>query len=331
MKQDPANFNGGAVIYMPGYNHYKPISVSNKNVPPYLLDNRFADWHIYKLFTVHEHRTTLALDKQIESLRKLVVGLKEKGFKRVVVTGQSAGGWMALKAAADIPEVDGILAATPSKYGSKTNDKGSNNNLFNQSTDATLQLLRKIKNKQVVLAFFKGDPWEPTERGREVEAALGDTDLPHIVINHPKGIYGHHGAWSKAFTEMYTECLNNFFMGQQIEEGSCRKEGIETAEYDTGDIDLSKIPNKEMRLSSEAYKAFKEIYWPKPVLEDGTYAYKFFAYSPGAGVWGWGRSSGGDKPRWRAFTKAMDSCSSRAGDFGCKIYAIDNRVVGSQS
>jgi len=318
----------GAFIYMPGYSHDKPIPRSNTSVPTYLEELNKAGWHTYKLFIVHEHRSTLTLDNQIEALRELVIDLKDKGFKRVIVAGQSAGGWLALRAAVDIPEVDGILAATPSKYGSKVDNKGSSNNRFNQSTDATLRLLRRVRDKQVMLAFFDGDPWEPADRARKVQALLTETGVPHIVIDHPKGIYGHHGAWSETFKKLYSSCLNLFFKGKVIAKDGCRKGGVELADFDPGDIDVSKLTSWEMSISEEALQVYKKDYLPEPLLSGGKYAYKFFAYSQGSETWGWGRQYKGVKPRTRAFEEALSKCHLKSADSKCQIYAIDNQVVG---
>lgn len=318
----------GAVIYMPGYDNDRPIRKSNSQVPPYIRNLESVRWRAFKLYIVHEHRSILTLDKQIETLRKLVVDLKNKGFQRVILTGQSAGGWLALKGAADIPEVDGILAATPSKYGARVNDKGSDNNRFNQNTDATLQLLRKVRSKQVALAFFDGDPWEPAERAREIEAVLSQSKLHHIIIDHPQGVYGHHGAWSEAFRQLYSSCLDRFFLGGLVTKEGCRANTVDVKAFDPGDIDRSKLPNKKMRLSASALKAFNEKYWPLPVLEKGTYAYKFFAYAQGGDEWAWGRATGGIQPRNRAFKQAIKNCERKTNRSNCKIYAIDNRVVG---
>lgn len=318
----------GAVVYMPGYSPDDPIEETDGSIPGYLKRLHEMGWHAYKLYTVHEHRSVLTLDKQVEALRRLIQGLKQRGFKRVILTGQSAGGWLALYAAAYAPEVDGIVAATPSRYGSRVNNMGSGNQSFGQSTGATLRLLRKVRDTRVVLAFFDGDPWEPAERAGQVEALLARTGLRSIVLDHPEGIYGHHGAWSEAFRDLYTECLDRFFQGENMTEASCRAPGVALQEHDPGKIDRSLLADGTMRLSPAALKVFMEKYRPLPVIDKGTYSYKFFAYSRRVGGWGWSRAVGGKTPRKRAFEEALRRCELYDNKGGCRIYAIGNQVVG---
>jgi pimeloyl-ACP methyl ester carboxylesterase len=116
--QDEASVLGasraqGAVIWSHGRSLQKECSMVP--TPDYISAFSAAGWDTFRLNrpsiidNLSDSATTLAQEAE---------GLKHRGYRRVVLAGQSFGGFISLIAAGRSDAVDAVIATAPAAYGS---------------------------------------------------------------------------------------------------------------------------------------------------------------------------------------------------------------------
>ena len=196
----------GAVIYLHGRTENKDSYGGNP--PLYLKMFVKAGWDVFRL----NRRFTADVEDApvLGRLQTEAEGLRGKGYKRVVLAGQSRGGWLAIAAASRGQVIDAIIATAPGVYGDSTHDR------INRSAEAIYAALRSIRSPtRVALFYFDGDPREDVIGGRAEPSrrALRSAGVPHIVVDRPDGFDGHFAAWHPLFARRYGECLLSFAGG----------------------------------------------------------------------------------------------------------------------
>src|SRR6201999_178836 len=95
----------GAVIW----NHGRSINTedSDSPTPPYLRVLRDAGWDVLRFDRLRDGDT---LTGSTRRLVELVAQVKRKGYRRIVLAGQSFGAFIALMAADSSEDVDAVVA-----------------------------------------------------------------------------------------------------------------------------------------------------------------------------------------------------------------------------
>jgi len=142
-------------------------------------------------------------------LRTQLTALRVSGYRRVVVGGQSRGGWTSLQMLDTAGLADAVIAISPAAHGA-----GSDGNLLGQSDDLR-RMVDSVPPSAVRLALvqFEGDVFtsDPEVRLRLLEplrAKIGAL----LVIDRPPGFVGHYGGEMPAFAPLYANCLLRFVM-----------------------------------------------------------------------------------------------------------------------
>ena len=160
----------------------------------YLMRNQ--GWDVFAF------KRTVASQAPLQEARELehqVAMLKEKGYRRIVLAGQSAGAWISLIAAGGSPDVHAVIALAPAHYGTERPYVGMNGS-------ALYDYLDGIKNTRVMLAFFKDDPYDPGGRGPRSQEILTAHGVPHLVVDQPAGFSGHGSGESGLFYRRFSDC-----------------------------------------------------------------------------------------------------------------------------
>ena len=177
---------------------------SESQTPLYL--SLFADqgWDVARF-----NRPRL-IDKLADSTADLtarVHALRAQGYSRIVLAGQSYGGFIALGVAQNNPDVDTVIATAPAAYG----------NFFDsyESWEANRSMLDKLlkgvgEHTRVALAFFHGDDYDPGGRGEQARALLTAAHTPFMLIDQPRDLVGHLAANTGLFVRRYGSCLVTF-------------------------------------------------------------------------------------------------------------------------
>lgn len=138
--------------------------------------------------------------------------LRARGYRTVVVGGQSRGGWNALQALSVPGLADGVIAVAAAAHGS-----GGSMNLSGQ-TDQLRRIAREAASPAARVAFvqFALDPFVADNEGRA--AIMRDVLAPRVgavlVLDRPEGFTGHSAGNQWQFGDRFGPCLVAFVTGQ---------------------------------------------------------------------------------------------------------------------
>jgi pimeloyl-ACP methyl ester carboxylesterase len=207
--QDEASLLGaaraqGVVIWSHGRSLQKECSLVP--TPDYISAFRSAGWDIFRL-----NRPSIidTLPDSAAALAGEAESLKHRGYRRVVLAGQSFGGFISLIAAGRSDAVDAVIATAPAAYGS------AQSNPFGYSLNAArlYDLLGAVRHARVALFFFDGDIFDPGGRAPIADEILRTRGLAHLVVDRPAGLPSHWASISPAFASQFGPCLVAFATG----------------------------------------------------------------------------------------------------------------------
>jgi pimeloyl-ACP methyl ester carboxylesterase len=207
--QDAASLLGGeraqgAVIWSHGRSLQTECSLAP--TPEYIGAFRAAGWDTFRL---NRPRTADTQAASGAALAEAADALKHRGYRRVVLAGQSFGAFISLIAAARSDAVDAVIATAPAAYGSAQSNPGG----FEQNATRLYDLLGAVRRARVALFFFEGDVFDPGGRGPMVDRILAAHGLTHVVVDKPAGLPTHWAAAGAAFATEYASCLVAFAAG----------------------------------------------------------------------------------------------------------------------
>lgn len=191
----------GALVWSHGIN---PAGGSEARLAPTAaFVARFVDdgWDVFRFNRERKaeepQRTATALVHYVRELKRL-------GYRRIVLAGQSAGGWISLMAAGQSLDVDLVIANAPAYYGTLL-DGG--NFYFRMNASVLYYHLEHITHGRIIVSYFADDPFDPGGRARATDQILRADGVEHLVIDDPPGLHGHVAGSSMAFAWRYADCL----------------------------------------------------------------------------------------------------------------------------
>lgn len=153
------------------------------------------------------HPNSDSRDRAAGWLEDSLKDLRQRGYKMIVVGGQSRGGWNSLQMLTHAGLADAVVAISPAAHGS-----GGSTNLTAQYDDLR-QLVGEVPASSTRLAFvqFQGDPYAGDLAGRHalierLRSRLGGL----LILDQPEGFAGHFGGGTAAFASRYGQCLLRF-------------------------------------------------------------------------------------------------------------------------
>ncbi len=163
-----------------------------------------AGWDVLR-FDRHPGDDTLPA-----SLARLTGGLpalRAAGYRQVVLAGQSRGGWQAIMAAAENPDlVRAVIATAPAAHG----ESGRPNN-HGAALDDFRRLLAGLPAAapRLLVALFDGDDYDPDPERRAVvvETLARDRAAPSLVLWPQQEIRGHNDVGDWRFTRLFGGCV----------------------------------------------------------------------------------------------------------------------------
>jgi len=170
--------------------------------PFYLEALALSGWDVYRL---NRHSSEDATRLGAPALAERADALRAEGYRRVVLAGQSVGGWQALAAAARTDAVEAVVATAPAGHGKRgVSDK------WRLNASKLYGLLETMHPARVMLFFFAGDDFDPGGRGKEAAAILKARGLRHVIVDSPPGLRGHDVASSAGFAREFASCIAAF-------------------------------------------------------------------------------------------------------------------------
>src|SRR6202035_1800993 len=220
----------GAVVW----NHGRAINTEDSDTPtpPYLRVLRDAGWDVLRFNRPRDGDTLTASTRR---LAELVGQLKRKGYRRVVLAGQSFGAFLALMAADASDDVDAVVATAPAAFGSFDEFYES----WRLNAIRLYPLLERVKRARVMVFFFHGDDFDPGGRGERSRAILSEHGLGFAVVDQPAFLVGHWASSTGLFLRRFGRCIRDFVDADTLQgELICRPAWGET-------------PSAELRLPDE--------------------------------------------------------------------------------
>jgi dienelactone hydrolase len=220
----------GAVVW----NHGRSINTedSDSPTPPYLRVLRDAGWEVLRFNRPRDGDTLTASTRR---LVELVGQLKRKGYRRIVLAGQSFGAFLALMAADSSEDVDAVVATAPAAFGNFDEFYDS----WHLNATRLYPLLERVKRARVMLFYFHGDDFDPGGRGEHSRAILAGRQIGYSVIDQPAFLAGHWASSTGLFLRRFGSCIRDFLDAEKIE-------GERVCEPAWGES-----PSPEMRLPDE--------------------------------------------------------------------------------
>jgi len=142
-------------------------------------------------------------------LADTLTDLRQRGYKRIVVGGQSRGAWNSLQMLQTAGLADAVIAVSAAAHGS-----GGSTNLSAQYDDLR-QIVSDTPSAPTRLAFvqFEADPFAgDLDRRRALIERLRPRLGGVLIIDRPDGLRGHFGGQTVLFADKYAACLVHFVM-----------------------------------------------------------------------------------------------------------------------
>lgn len=214
----------GLVIWNGGYDPGRNPLVKTIPLVQYFAE---AGWDAYNL----QRSTAVMGDHTPGVIITAIERAREKGYRRIILMGQSRGAYASIQAGAWHGNVHGILPLAPAGFG----DYGKSGQ-WRENHFAVRQLWESYKGSQIRVAagFFTGDDWyetkEPHVRGPYAKKRLTELGIPNFIIDQPAhpGMQGHTGGTSWQFARRYGPCLEHFF--ETGENPGCADDDAATAQ-----------------------------------------------------------------------------------------------------
>lgn len=163
-------------------------------------------WDVIKLNrnNLGETSRDLSLARAVERNEAEIRAQLARGYRKVVVAGQSFGGYISLETAAGSSNVFGVVAMSPgvtSRFGVDRLD-----------TSITERLIADIKARRLALVFPQGDAlFDNRVRGPGALRVLASRPAPYLLIDETAlAISGHGGGTGGRFALRYGPCLTDF-------------------------------------------------------------------------------------------------------------------------
>jgi tetratricopeptide (TPR) repeat protein len=139
--------------------------------------------------------------------------LKAQGYARLIVGGQSWGGWTSLVLSTEpgLP-LDASLLIVPACCGWTVAANFRDRELKADNTTLFNQLITRVRYPTVAV-FFQHDKGEVADRGPWARQSLGRSGVANLVIDHPDGLFGHGAGWLPAFDYEFGDCIAVFLLG----------------------------------------------------------------------------------------------------------------------
>ena len=182
---------------------------SQSPTPSYLHALRDDGWDVMRFDRLSRGDT---LTDSTKRLIDHVAALKHKGYKQVMLAGQSFGAFLSLMAADGSTDVDAVLATAPAAYGSFDDFFDS----WRLNATKLYPLLEGVKRARVMVFYFHGDDFDPGGRGERSREILAQRGLGHAVIDQPAYLTSHWAASTGLFLRRFGSCIRDFANNEKL-------------------------------------------------------------------------------------------------------------------
>ncbi|MCA3383104.1 MAG: alpha/beta hydrolase [Roseomonas sp.] len=144
-------------------------------------------------------------------LRSDLAELRRRGYRHIIVAGQSRGGWNAIMVLDRPGLADVVIAIAAAAHGRGADARNDSQWQQISQLEAILTAGQASSQARVAAANFRDDPFdaEPDRRAALLRQ-YGQRFAGFLLIDRPEGLIGHSAGASIAFNDRYGACLLNF-------------------------------------------------------------------------------------------------------------------------
>ncbi len=171
---------------------------------PFVIDDLQASgWDVVRFLRSRSEDT---LKASIPGLAEAVRKLRADGYKRVILVGQSFGGWISLAAAQpEAGSIDAVVALAPAAFGSRGEAPS-----WTQNATALYPLAESVTAGRVLVFLFQGDDYDPGGRGERLRGIFARRQLAAAVIDKPHALRGHNAGLTRGFARRFGPCIRDY-------------------------------------------------------------------------------------------------------------------------
>jgi dienelactone hydrolase len=168
-------------------------------------------WDVIKLNRnpVWENSWSNAGQRHVARVAEEVAAARRRGYRRIVVAGQSYGGAIALSAAGAIDGLWAVIATAPGTGQEIRSDRTIGDKWGQAIAQQTYEQLHEIGRTRLVVVFPAEDEFVGIERGAEARTILGEKALPFLLVDETAPLRGDHAAFGDAFNPS-AACIGYF-------------------------------------------------------------------------------------------------------------------------
>ncbi len=206
----------GVLIWSPGST---PNALPSRNsTAAFVRTFNEAKWDVWRVDRTEPGQNTLKGAQDV--LSQAIEKVKGAGYQRIVLAGQSAGGFISLILAARRTDIEAAIATAPAIRGDMTEKKVDDLQRALKEFDAVLSV-RKNPATRLAVALFSADPFEPSavQRGTIIERRAKELGWPILLIDRPEGLIGHDAGRGVPFAIRHRDCLLRFVELPKLEGG----------------------------------------------------------------------------------------------------------------
>ncbi len=196
----------GVVVFAHGYSGTdRAVDNAAAQPPPFIRAFNNAGFDVVRF--AREWRYDYRTDEMARHLREGLADMRRRGWKTLVLAGQSRGAWNSLQALDTPGLADTVIAISPAMNGTYSGAQilMGNPNLWIIASHA------HAPSTRVAFVQFRDDPFYTDGDERvSIIRRLQDKVAALLVIDRPDGIAGHGGGGTAPFAERYGACLLRF-------------------------------------------------------------------------------------------------------------------------
>jgi pimeloyl-ACP methyl ester carboxylesterase len=171
--------------------------------PPALRLLQARGWDVIMLKRHNAAETENALYRTVQRTLQEAAAQRKAGYRKVVLAGQSFGGYATLEAVETSPDIDAAVAFAPG-----VRSLGATGRLDSSIIE---RILQRANVGRLALVFPKDDSlFGYQERGPRAQAILSRRTVPYLLLDETSGVRGHGGGVSGRFALRYGLCLAEF-------------------------------------------------------------------------------------------------------------------------
>jgi pimeloyl-ACP methyl ester carboxylesterase len=154
-----------------------------------------------------------------ERLAAGTAALRVRGYRRIVLLGESRGAFIALVALRHPGLADGVVLAAPAAHGRGVERRPQALADF----AAALGAASPDAPARLALFLFADDPWDPDppRRAALFRATAERLGRPALVVEHPAAPIGHGGVQEPDFDAVFGACLVDFLDTRRAPPATC--------------------------------------------------------------------------------------------------------------